>query len=106
MLFHLFEFISSCISSVFLSEIPFSNNQMVNTKSGGGQDIPLVVCAHIANQQAQAPPHPLIKQWIQQRSSSCRPDAANPKPDDHYSKHASSIESAATTCTQSICIQA
>jgi hypothetical protein len=58
MLLHLFEFISSCISSLFLSEIPFSNKQMVNTRSGGGQDIPPVVCAHIANQQNQAPPPP------------------------------------------------
>jgi hypothetical protein len=59
MLLHLFEFISSCISSIFLSEIPFSNNQMVNTRSGGGQDIPPVVRAHFANQHNQAPPPPL-----------------------------------------------
>jgi hypothetical protein len=58
MLLHLFEFISSCISSLFLSEIPFSNNQRVSTRSGEGQDIPPVVCAHIANQQNQAPPPP------------------------------------------------
>jgi hypothetical protein len=56
MLLHLFEFISSCISSLFLSEIPFSNKQKVNNWSGGGQDIPPVVRAHIANQQKQAPP--------------------------------------------------
>jgi hypothetical protein len=59
MLLHLFEFISSCVSSLFLSEIPFSNNQMVNTRSGGGQDIPPVVCTPIANQQNQAPTLPL-----------------------------------------------
>jgi hypothetical protein len=50
MLLHLFEFISSCISSIFLSEISFSSNQMVNTRSGGGQDIPPDVRAHIVNQ--------------------------------------------------------
>jgi hypothetical protein len=61
MLLHLFEFISSCISSLFLSEIPFSNNQMVSIRSGEGQDIPPVVRAHIANQQNQAPP-PLLNQ--------------------------------------------
>jgi hypothetical protein len=70
LLLHLFEFIISCISSIFLSEIPFSNNQMVNTRSRGGQDIPPIVCAHIANQQNQAPPHPSTHQWIWQRSSS------------------------------------
>jgi hypothetical protein len=59
MLLHLFEFISSCISSLFLSELPFSNNQIVNTRSGGGQDIPPVVHTCIANQQNQAPPPPL-----------------------------------------------
>jgi len=31
---------------------------MVNTRSGGGQDVPPVVRAHIANQQNQAPPPP------------------------------------------------
>jgi hypothetical protein len=59
MLLHLFEFISSCISSLFLSETSFSKNQMVSTRSGEGQDIPPVVRAHIANQQNQAPPPPL-----------------------------------------------
>jgi hypothetical protein len=59
MLLHLFEFISSCISSLFLSEIPFSNNQMVSIRSGEGQDNPPVVCAHIANQRNQAPPPPI-----------------------------------------------
>jgi hypothetical protein len=49
MLLHLFEFISSCISSLFLSEIPFSNNQMVSIRLGEGQDIPPVVRAYIAN---------------------------------------------------------
>jgi hypothetical protein len=56
MLLHLFEFISSCISTLFIYGIPFSNNQMVSTRSGEGQEIPSVVCAHIANQQNQAPP--------------------------------------------------
>jgi hypothetical protein len=32
---------------------------MVSTRSREGQDIPSVVCAHIANQQNQAPPPPL-----------------------------------------------
>jgi hypothetical protein len=59
MLLHLCEFISSCISSLFVYEIPFSNNQMVSTRSGGGQDIPSVVRAHIANHQNQAPPPPI-----------------------------------------------
>jgi hypothetical protein len=58
-LLQLFNFISSCINSLFLPEIPFSNNQMVSTRSGEGQDIPPVVRAHIANQQNQAPPPPL-----------------------------------------------
>jgi hypothetical protein len=32
---------------------------MVNTRSGGGHDIPFVVCPHIANQQNQTTPPPL-----------------------------------------------
>jgi hypothetical protein len=36
-----------------------SNDQMVNTRSGGGQDVWPVICAHIANQQNQAPPPPV-----------------------------------------------
>jgi hypothetical protein len=32
---------------------------MVNTRSGGGQYVPLVVRAHIANQQNPVPPPPL-----------------------------------------------
>jgi hypothetical protein len=31
---------------------------MVNTRSGGGQDVPPVIHAHIANQQNQVPPPP------------------------------------------------
>jgi hypothetical protein len=46
------------ISSIFLSEMTFSNNQMVNIRSRGGQDILLVVRAHIANQQNPVPPPP------------------------------------------------
>jgi hypothetical protein len=41
-----------------LSEITFSNNQMVNTRSGGGQDVPPVIRAHIANQHNPAAPPP------------------------------------------------
>jgi hypothetical protein len=59
MLLYLFEFISPCIGSQFLSEKLFSNNQKVSTSSGEGQDIPPVVRTHIANQQNQAPPPPL-----------------------------------------------
>jgi hypothetical protein len=55
----LFKLTSLYISSIILSEISFSNNQMVNTRSGGGQDVPLVVQAHIANQQNPVPPPPL-----------------------------------------------
>ena len=32
---------------------------MVKTRSGGGQDVPPVIQAHIANQQNQAPPPPI-----------------------------------------------
>jgi hypothetical protein len=39
--------------------IYFSNGQMVNTRSGGGQDVPPVIRAHIANQQNLAPPPPV-----------------------------------------------
>jgi hypothetical protein len=58
MLISLFKFTSICISLVYLSEMPFSNNQMVNTRSGG-QDVPLVVRAHIVNQQNPMSPPPL-----------------------------------------------
>jgi hypothetical protein len=58
-LLYRFEFILLCINSIHLSEIYFSNDQMVNTRSGGGQNIPPVIRAHIANQQNQAPPPPV-----------------------------------------------
>jgi hypothetical protein len=44
---------------VHLSEILFSNDQMVTTRSGGGQDVPPMIRAHIANQQNPAPPPPV-----------------------------------------------
>jgi hypothetical protein len=50
MLISLFKLTSIYNSSILLSEMPFSNNQMVNTRSGGGQDI--------ANQQNPVPPPP------------------------------------------------
>jgi hypothetical protein len=58
MLISLFKFTFVYISSILLSEMSFSNNQMVNTRSGGGQDVPPVVRAHIANQQNPVPPPP------------------------------------------------
>jgi hypothetical protein len=105
MLSYLFEFISSCISSLFLSETLFSNNQMVSIRSGEGQDNPPVVCAHIANQRNQAP-SPSTQQWIQYATVPCRADAANPKPDYHYSKHSSSAKSVTTSSTPSTSVQA
>jgi hypothetical protein len=54
-LFYHFEFILLCINSIHLSEIYFYNDQMVNTRSGGSQDVPPVIHAHIANQQNHAP---------------------------------------------------
>jgi hypothetical protein len=50
MLISLFKLTFVYISSTFLSEMSFSNNQMVNTRPGGGQDVPPIVGAHIANQ--------------------------------------------------------
>jgi hypothetical protein len=58
MMISLFKLTSIYINSIFLSEMPFSNNQMVNTRSGGGQDVPPIVRAHIANQQNPVPPPP------------------------------------------------
>jgi hypothetical protein len=58
-LLYRFEFILLCINSINLSEIYFSNDQMVITRSGGGQDLPPVIHAHIANQQNLAPPPPV-----------------------------------------------
>jgi hypothetical protein len=59
MLISLFKLTSIYNSSILLSETSFSNNQMVNTRSGGGQDMPAVVRAHIANRQNPVPPPPL-----------------------------------------------
>jgi hypothetical protein len=56
MVISLFKLTSIYISSILLYEMPFSNNQMVNTRSGGGWDVPPVVRAHIANQQNLVPP--------------------------------------------------
>jgi hypothetical protein len=58
MLVSLFELTSISVSLIFLSEMSFSNNQMVNTRSGGGQDVPPVIRVHIANQQNPVPPPP------------------------------------------------
>jgi hypothetical protein len=58
MLISLFKLTSIYIGTILLSEMPFSNNQMINTRSGGGQDVPPVVQAHIANQQNLVPPAP------------------------------------------------
>jgi hypothetical protein len=107
MLLHLFEFFSSCISSLFLFEIPFSNNQMVSTRSGEGQDIPPIVRAHIANQENQAPPPPLnlamdpaMQQFLAAQMQQIQ------KSDCHYSKHSSSAKSATTSSTTSTSGQA
>jgi hypothetical protein len=55
-----FELSSYALIEVHLfSEIFFSNGQMVNTRSRGGQDVPPVIRAHIANQQNPAPPPPV-----------------------------------------------
>jgi hypothetical protein len=59
MLNSLFKFTSICISSIFLSEMSLSIDHMVNTMLGGGQDVPPVIRAHIANQQNPVPPPPL-----------------------------------------------
>jgi hypothetical protein len=54
-----FELSSYTLIQVHLSEMYFSNGQMVNTRSIGGQDVPPVIRAHIANQQNPAPPPPV-----------------------------------------------
>jgi hypothetical protein len=59
MLLYRFEFIFLCINSIHLSETYFSKVQMVNTWFRGVQDVLPVICAHIANQQNQAPPPPV-----------------------------------------------
>jgi hypothetical protein len=56
MLISLFKLTSIYNSSILLSEMSFSNNHMVNTRSGGGQGMPAVVRAHIANRQNPVPP--------------------------------------------------
>jgi hypothetical protein len=48
----------------YLSEIPLSNNQMVNTRSGVGQDVPLVIHDHITN-QVPPPPEPTMDPVMQ-----------------------------------------
>jgi hypothetical protein len=58
-----FELSSYALIRVHLSEIYFSNGQMANTRSGGGQDVPPVIHAHIANQQNPVPP-PLVNQTM------------------------------------------
>jgi hypothetical protein len=59
MLLSRFEIFSYALIQVHLSEIYFSNGQMVNTRSGGGQDVPPVIRAHIVNQHNPAPPPPV-----------------------------------------------
>jgi hypothetical protein len=56
-----FELFSYALIQVHLSKTHFSNGQMVNNRPGGGQDVPPVIRAHIANQQNHAPP-PLVNQ--------------------------------------------
>jgi hypothetical protein len=54
-----FELSSYALIQVHLSETYFSNGQMVNTRSGRGQDVPPVIRAHIANQQNPVAPPPV-----------------------------------------------
>jgi hypothetical protein len=54
-----FELSSYALIQVHVSEIYFSNGQMVNTRYGGVQDVPPVIRAHIGNQQNPAPPPPV-----------------------------------------------
>jgi hypothetical protein len=58
-LFYRFEFIFYASIQYTSLKYNFSNEQMVNTRSGGGQDVPPVICAHIANQQNPAQPPPV-----------------------------------------------
>jgi hypothetical protein len=74
---------------------------MVSTRSGEGQDIPSVVCAHIAIRRIKHHPHPSTEQWIQYATVPCSSDAANPKLDYHYSKHSSLAKSVTTSSTTS-----
>jgi hypothetical protein len=82
--------------------MPFTNNHMVNTRSRGGQDIPLVVRAHIANQQNPVPP-PLTQSCNGSRNAAilCRPNATDPEPHCRSAKSASSVESATASSTTS-----
>jgi hypothetical protein len=54
-----FELSSYALIQVHLSEIYFSNGQMVNTRFEGDQDVSPVIRAHIANKQNPAPPPPV-----------------------------------------------
>jgi hypothetical protein len=54
-----FELSSYQLIQIHLSEIYFSNGQMVNTRSRGGQDVPPVIRAHIANQRNPTPLPPV-----------------------------------------------
>ena len=52
---------------IILIQIHFSNNRMVNTRSGGGQDITSTRCAHRINQQnplPPPPPYPTMEQFL------------------------------------------
>ena len=52
---------------IILIQIHFSNNRMVNTRSGGGQDIPSTRCVHRINQQNPLPPpqpYPTMEQFL------------------------------------------
>jgi hypothetical protein len=99
MLISLFKLTSIYNSSILLCEMPFSNNQMVNTRSGGGQDVPPFVRAHIANQQNPVPPPPLNPAMDPATQQFFATDAADPEPHRRSAEHTSPAKSATTTTT-------
>jgi hypothetical protein len=77
---------------------------MISTGSGEGQDIPSAVCAHIDNQQNQAPLNramdPVTQQFLVTQMRLIQNPTAT------ISKHSSSAKSVTTTSTTSTSGQA
>jgi hypothetical protein len=59
---------------------------MISTRSGEGQDIPSVVCAHIAISRIKHHPTLQPSNGSSNATVPCHSDAANPKSDYHYFK--------------------
>jgi hypothetical protein len=88
------------INSTSFWKYLFPNNQMVNTRSGAGQDIPFVIRTHIVSQLNQVPSTTTrISNGSHDAAVLYGTDAVNSEPHRHYPESTGTAELAATPRT-------